>query len=78
MRLKYCKKIKKLFSTAIQNINTYDDVNLKAMVEMGKIFNLNYGYSDHTSGIEVPITAGALGASVIEKHFTIEQIFAWS
>ena len=48
-----------------------EDVNLKAMVIMGKELNVNFGYSDHTLGIEVDIAAVALGASIIEKHFTL-------
>ncbi len=47
------------------------DVNLKAMQTLGRAFDLPYGYSDHTNGIEVPIAAVALGATVIEKHFTL-------
>lgn len=50
----------------------YEDVNLKAMVEMRK-FTGRVGYSDHTQGIEVPIAAVALGAEVIEKHFTLSR-----
>ena len=49
-----------------------EDVNLKAMVEMGKEINVNYGYSDHTLGIEVDIAAVSMGAKCIEKHFTLD------
>ena len=51
----------------------YCDVNLKAMNSIKSTFEMKIGYSDHTQGIEVAIAAVALGATVIEKHFTIDR-----
>jgi N,N'-diacetyllegionaminate synthase len=49
------------------------DVNLKAMLTLREVLGINIGYSDHTLGIEVPIAAVALGATIIEKHFTLDR-----
>lgn len=50
-----------------------EDVNLKAMLAIQKEFDVAVGYSDHTAGLEVSIAAVALGARVIEKHFTLDR-----
>jgi N,N'-diacetyllegionaminate synthase len=49
------------------------DVNLRAMLSIRDAFNVEVGYSDHTDGIEVATAAVALGATVIEKHFTLDR-----
>lgn len=49
------------------------DVNLRAMLELKDEFGVRVGYSDHTQGIEVPIAAVAMGAEIIEKHFTLDH-----
>lgn len=51
----------------------YEDVNLRAMKALRDAFGVEVGYSDHTKGIEVPIAAVAMGAAVIEKHFTLDR-----
>ena len=51
----------------------YEDVNLYAMLTIGRAFGVEVGYSDHTFGIEVPIAAAALGARIVEKHFTLDR-----
>ena len=50
-----------------------EDVNLKAMLTLGEHFGYDVGYSDHTRGTEIAIAAAALGAKVIEKHFTLDR-----
>jgi len=49
------------------------DVNLRAMQTMARAFNVPVGYSDHTPGIEVALAAVALGACIVEKHFTLDR-----
>ncbi len=51
----------------------FKEVNLNAMITIKNAFNVNVGYSDHTQGIEVSIAAVAMGAKVIEKHFTLDK-----
>lgn len=51
----------------------YREINLNAMSTLRVAFGVDVGYSDHTSGIEIPLAAVALGAKVIEKHFTLDN-----
>lgn len=63
--------------TILQCTSSYpcrlEDVNLRAMVTMRDIFKTDVGLSDHTTSITVPIAAAALGATIIEKHFTLDR-----
>ncbi len=51
----------------------FEEVNLKAMIEIEKVTGCKTGYSDHTTGIIVPIAAASIGAKIIEKHFTLDK-----
>ena len=70
--LKSCEKLTLLHCNT-EYPTPMKDVNLTAMNTLKEVFNANVGYSDHTLGIEVPIAAVTLGATVIEKHFTLDK-----
>ena len=52
----------------------FDEVNLNAMIHLRDYFGLNVGYSDHTSGTVASVAAATLGATIIEKHFTLDKM----
>lgn len=70
---KYCNAKIVLLHCNTEYPTPYEDVNLLALRQMREYFKCEVGYSDHTLGIEIPIAAAALGAAVIEKHFTLDR-----
>ena len=68
-----CPKVSVLHCNT-QYPTPYEDVNLSVMERMRNELKLEVGYSDHTLGIEVPIAAVAMGATIIEKHFTLDKM----
>lgn len=73
-----CSKSISIKDITVLHCNTdyptnFSDVNLYALNNIKNFFNVNVGYSDHTLGVEVPIAAVALGAKIIEKHFTLDR-----
>lgn len=70
---KYGAKDITLLHCTTQYPTPFAEVNLNAMLTLKQEFGLPVGYSDHTKGIEIPIAAAALGAVVIEKHFTLDR-----
>lgn len=71
-KLRIREKITLLHATS-QYPTMIEDVNLNAMQTLSQNFNVKVGYSDHTEGIVIPIIAATLGASIIEKHFTLDK-----
>lgn len=71
------RKLLKQYVTLLHCTTLYpapaETINLNAMMEMKDIFNLNIGFSDHSEGINISIAAVAMGANVIEKHFTLDK-----
>lgn len=63
----------KLLHCTTEYPTPFVDVNLKAMLTLKKKFGVEVGYSDHTMGIEIAVAAVAMGATVIEKHFTLDR-----
>jgi N-acetylneuraminate synthase len=71
------KEVLKKYVTILHCTTQYpapmDSINLKAMIEMEKTFQLPIGLSDHSEGIHIPISAIGMGVTVIEKHFTLDK-----
>ena len=76
-RTEEAEKVLRKYVTLLHCTTQYpapmDSINLKAMNEMKKIFQLPVGLSDHSEGINIPIAAVSMGAMVIEKHFTLDK-----